>query len=371
MKYFQRYAIFVLFFLLASSCTQKSEEPKGIFENSKKELDRVVDQAAKIGEKEAKSIESLIAEFKAEKDDLKRFMLCQKINLGNMSLSLKSLQDGSPAVESSHKKDIEMTSEFCREMISKVTRFEESLTTADWESIAEGLKDSYLVKTRTFAAKPKECTESDIQSVIDTGESAFQKTTSIGDLMILIGSREQLNFDIYLPKYRAVVEAKKHPDKLFILKYLDYIGELHLKHENKKRERQMIADRARKLLKTGVSDLKAATHKALSIAPHCFARLSMSGVRNSQIVFNKRQMLKLRDFLAKSENAVEVYLEPAYKMEGWLEFRYKKRDEIKKMGLEMRDVYGRNYLFKSLGNRIQILSLGRDRRINTEDDLMF
>jgi|GEM_PF-4483996 len=365
MKFFQIFCTLLLLSLMSTSCAKKAEKTTVDINAT---LDKVIDKTAQIGEEQADRMGSLIKKFQSETDAFERFKLCQQISLGSLSQSLKAIKDETKKEPRKYEKEIEMAGDYCQNSMNKITLFEQGLSDFDWGEISSGIKDSNLLKTRRFLSRAKDCSEADISKVINTGDKVFQQVTTMASLMAIIDSKEQRNLDKYFPRYKALVESSNHPDKGFLLKYLNYYGDIYRNDNIKKRDRQMLEDRTQRLAKEGVLDIKDASAKALNLAPHCFAGISMSAINNAKIVFNKKRMVRLRDFLSKKNIEITDYLEVSDEQSDWFELKFEKREELEKAGLEFHDVYGRPLYLRPHAGRVQVFSMGKDKRANTEDD---
>lgn len=352
-----------------SACTKKVTKPK---DELSVVLDKVFDETSKIGQKEANQLETLITRFQNEKDEFKKFKLCLEINLGNLNKYFSSNWPGRPKDVDANRYDREigLAAEYCKVSMARIARFEESITTDEWAKISGDLKRSYLIKTKKILAKPADCNRADIQKAVDSGEKVYQDFGTIVSLMVVIEAKEQLNFDYYLPRYRALIESKPGPEQNFILSSFNYFKDRFDENRSSEMLLKNLDKHTQLLRKNGITDINDVAHKALSLASNCFSGVSVTTMKHARDVLNQRMMTLWQAFFSKKKTAVDSYLEPSRQMSGWLEINYDRREELEQAGLDRRDPHGSSYYFRIQKKGVQVFSIGEDREANTEDDLI-
>lgn len=374
-----------LFFLLITltflGCTQdKEKSTKDPFVEA---IHSSIERTAGSKRKTPKEFIDLLNKYSQETNEIERFELCTKIGLAKLSFSLSNIgssDENKKKYTSEESKIINNANQYCQWTASILENFERSLSQEQRTEITKTIKHSLLPYTHSIFSKA-DCTEAELNNLDKLNNDLLTNTndsTIYGNIMRLTHLSESSHYEHYFNEYQKILNTLSHPNKKLLIHVFNRAvaqyktagsrpGLLGTEYQSQQRA-------IKSLKKMGVKNPMAFSYEIAKHAPNCLGRININALNLIQTKITKRN---LKNFFEKLKTYTQTFNRfPDTSAHDSTSKALTIRDDrfsvyLKQINVSHKDGYQRPILVTRNGDKFTVFSTGKDRKIDTEDDISY
>ncbi len=357
-----------------SKAPEPTPRPDEVQKALEDQVSRVKGRLVKMEPSGANHLSSVVNAFQEANSKLEKSATCAPVVAAHVSYQMrKKLKKQIPPLTPEQRKTIEEATNHCRWLTQRIEEFEASLTASDIKFITKDTPNSLAPLTKTFFSKNKKCTNEEYQKLLTLNNIDYQDTRLLAALIMLKVLQEEGNMQAYLPLLKKTVQQKKIKFSKHILQFLDEVQTALNENPQIEEKKQSVARATATFEEAGIKDIQSFVRLGVQTAPNCLNSINSGLIPLARAFETKKRAQALRQRILGHVRSTGVMPKliavPKFKNLKTLGLAFSEQLETEKIATQdqwLKPLY-------ILGDResFKILSSGRDRRPQTDDDIVF
>ncbi len=352
------------------SCTKSNEKPKEELQETSKE--KLSEATKNVGYQSKKSVLKFLKKFKSESDEVKKFEACLPIATALDNYQVReSIKEDVPHFTPEEQKELDEAKQYCEWAANILNDFEKNLTSEELEEIAKGVENSVIPHTKKVFSNQTLCTAEEYSKLLNLNSELYTNSRVLSAIVILVSIQRDGNSKIYVPRYKRIVNRKNPEHRALLIYFLDQIKQNTSTEAAIKLKKGSIAKATKAFSEFGIDNVGNFINSSIKTAPNCLSSIGSGVIDISRSVSTQRTMAVLHQRLLKEfnktkslpiENSSGIGLNPIKKS-------FQKI--LEKENISLVDSWYRPLFIEGSGKSFKLVSLGKDRKAKTADDIQY